>query len=1083
MLKISTLLLLILLLNSVTAQVTLTHNIENTPIKTNIPSCEVKESWARTFTLSDFGISTADQFIIYSGQVAISNSYDGARLVFNFYSVNSEEPGYKPQRISYGNLVYAPKIGDTPQVVQIDFGTPITIPAGVEKILVEVTQMDDVYNDDYKKVRIAGTEFGNNTSWYKGCMGNYTHIPIENLGIPIPNVNFYINVTGKIQNIASSGSSVTMSHNVCDDIIETRIHSCTSSYIYWARDFYLADFGISSNEEFVITSGQVGINKVGWLPEISFNIYAIDSNFPDSFSETNLIGSSQYQELQPNINRNSRIVNVDFDTPIVVPAGVERILVEVHKGIVYGDGLAFIAGSAQDTGISWQRGCTRTSSEHDFDYNEYVNTADFGRPDVNFYINVTGNVKHLTNSFSMNISNVCSDFLKEFGVVPAGNIASVLWNFGDATSGADNTSTDESPFHDFSADGTYTITATITANDGSTEVLIETINAKEPPHAYGISNIYACEESFGTGISSEFDLAQVTQQVLGGQNNMRVTFIDGSGNEYTTLPNPFTNTKRDKETIMVRVAHNNNLCCYSETTFDLIVNPIPELSFVSDLFVCSNNSNGFASFDLEQLQNDILSGSNASSVSFYRENGNKLQAPLSAVENMVLNEEKITVRAFESVNNCYNETTFKLIVNPMPIANSLPILIGCDDNGDGISEYFDTSNIESEVLGNQKNIAVSYFDANGNILPSPLPSPYTNIVPNEETITVRLTNTQTHCYDDTSIVLKTSSKPQINRPQPVYACDLGSGFASFDLSHIEKAIIGEQVGLIVTYFNTDGVEFSNPQPTFYENTVSWNQTIYVRVENSLNHLCYAETSFDLLVSELPTTILEPIYYLCHLEPLLHIKVENDYEFYSWVGEDSSVISNTYEVNLIDGGNYTLTLGKNFNGVYCENTFDFEFKRSLPPIISEVRHSRLSENNFIEIIAFGDGDFEYSLDGINFQDSNFFPDILGGNYTSFVRDKNGCGEDSEDVLLVDYPRFFTPNNDNRNDYWHITGIENFHNSKTYIFDRYGKFLIELSSKSRGWDGFFSGAEMISDDYWFKTNLGEGRSFSGHFVLKR
>jgi hypothetical protein len=61
-------------------------------------------------------------------------------------------------------------------------------------------------------------------------------------------------------------------HNICDEI-ETDIHSCSGGGFYWARDFTLNDFGISNKEEFVITSGQVGINKANWGTEVTFNIY------------------------------------------------------------------------------------------------------------------------------------------------------------------------------------------------------------------------------------------------------------------------------------------------------------------------------------------------------------------------------------------------------------------------------------------------------------------------------------------------------------------------------------------------------------------------------------------------------------------------------------------------------------------------------------------------------------------------------------------------------------------------------------------------------------------------------------------
>lgn len=683
----------------------------------------------------------------------------------------------------------------------------------------------------------------------------------------------------------------------------------------------------------------------------------------------------------------------------------------------------------------------------------------------------------------MSISNVCSEFLKEFSVAPADNIASIMWDFGDPASGTDNSTTDFSPFHDFSDDGTYTITAMITANDGSVEQLNETITTIDPPDAYGIDDVYICEDSFNTGISSSINLTHVAQQVLGGQNNMTVRFIDGSGNEYDTLPSQFTNTIKDRETISVRVSHNNNLCCYSETTFDIIVNPIPDVSSVVDLFMCSNDANGFATFDLEQVQNTILNGSNATSVLFYRASGNQIQAPLNAVENVVINEEEITVRAYESTNNCYNETTFKLLVNSLPVAQDLNMIIGCDDNNDGISEYFDTSTIASQVVGDQLGMAVSYFDASGNSLPSPLPNPYTNRLANEETITVRVTNPETFCYNETPLILRTSTQPQINMPSTVYSCDLGNGFASFNLSHIESEITNGQIAINLSYFDANGVKLPNPLPNSYENSIAWNETITVRAENSLNALCFTETSFELVVMELPVTQLEQSYFLCHLEPSLTIQVENDFEYYNWLYEGDDIISDTNEAELINAGLYTLTIGKTTNGVYCENSFDFEFIRSSPPTITKVNYQELSNNNFIEIIALGDGNFEYSLDGINFNDSNYFTNVIGGVYTVLVRDKNSCGEDSEIITIIDYPKFFTPNNDGINDYWQIYGIDQFQNSYTYIYDRYGKLVAQLVPNVKGWDGLLNGTPMISSDYWFKTYLGNGSVFSGHFSLKR
>lgn len=1070
------------------AQITLTNNVGTTLVKTDMYSCKDDESWSRVFKLSDFGIKPNEQFVIKSGQIGIAKSDVGANLSFSVYIVDDRFPdlfksyfekpllgvrGLKPTKDIHGN----------PEIMQIDFDEPIIVPAGVDKILVSVGKGKDYTNYTSAEVFVAGTAQDKGDSWYLGCDKNLPFSRTTELTIPVSNANFYINVTGEVFDAKSTGPITRLSHNVCDDLLRTDMYACYGSTYYWARDFDLKKFGISANEEFVITSGQVGVNNTAWGATVSFNIYKIDNNFPASFSETDLIGSSQTLDLPPAIGYDSQIIQIDFDTPIKIPAGVEKILVEVKKGSnpILGGGstAAFIAGSKQDDGISWFRGCSRSP---DFGYNEYFSIADAGVPNANFYINVTGNVKNVSNHFEMNFSNICSEFLKEFSIYDQSKAASIEWNFGDPASGADNTSTDLSPFHDFSADGKYTVTAKVTGKDGTVENLSEIIDAKEPPKAYGINNIYACEAISDTGISKSFDVSTVMQQVLGGQTDKDVSFIDGKGKKYSALPNPFTNTIKDRETITVRVSHKDNLCCYSETTFDLIVNPLPKLAAIPDLVVC-DNGNGFAQFDLKQTETTILRASAGLKAEFYHQNGQKIQGSLNAVTNLIAKEETITVKVVNTNTNCYNESTFKLIVSPVPVANSLQELIGCDDNNDGISEYFDTSKVESIVLGNQQGMKVSYFDNTGNPLASPLPNPYTNATKNQEKITVRVTNILTNCYKETTLALKTTSQPQINKPANKYACDEGNGFATFDMSNIETEIIENQSGLKVMYFDNNGNQLASPFPALFRNTQPKSQTIKVKVENQVNSLCNSETSFDLLVNELPTVKIEKTYFLCNLEASLHVNVANNLDSYSWKFQDDNIISNTSEADLVNAGKYTLVVGKNENGIYCENKFEFELIRSTLPTIKEVRYKELSDNNFIEIIPTFSGNLEYSIDGINYQDSNYFSNVQGGTYIAHLRDKEGCGEDSKEVTVIDYPKFFTPNNDGHNDLWQIKSISKFPNSKISIFDRYGRLLTELFANDAGWNGLYNGNQMPADDYWFKAYFSDKINFSGHFSLKR
>ena len=678
-------------------------------------------------------------------------------------------------------------------------------------------------------------------------------------------------------------------------------------------------------------------------------------------------------------------------------------------------------------------------------------------------------------------TNTCLSETTDFEI--NGDFDSVIWNFDDPASGLNNTSTENNPSHTFTSIGNFNVTALVTCGTETETLNIEVVITNSP-NINQISDIYACEDVYESQISSAFDTSSIENDLIGNQSDLTIKYFDSNGIELPSpLPNPMSNSVLGQETITARVAYNNNLTCFTEITFDLIVNPLPEINEVNDIYACDDDYDGITQFDISNLETIISDNQSGIIIEFFHENGQQLPNPLpNTILNIIANQETITARITDPNTNCFSETTFDLIVNPLPVTNSLNVLFGCDDNNDGISDYFDTSNIESQVLNGQTGVSVSYFDQNGNELSSPLPNPYTNSALFNELITVRVTDTNTTCYTETTLELQTVTQPNINQPSNLFACDLGNGYAEFDTSLIEQELIGNQTGLTIQYFDSYNNPLPSPLPILFQNTEPFSQTINVRVEDISNPICYSETSFDLIVNELPEINLEDEYIICYLEPSITVNVDSGYSSYDWFYQDGTYISNTNNAEITEEGSYTLTVTQIENGIACENSFDFILTHSVLPEIQQVNFGELG-NNYIEIITSGDGDFEYSIDGINYQDSNYFLNIQGGMYTVFVRDKDGCGQDSEEVTVIDYPKFFTPNNDGYNDFWQIKGIVNFPNSETLIFDRYGKILARISSNDLGWNGLYNGKQMMSNDYWFRTDLGNGQTFSGHFSLKR
>jgi gliding motility-associated-like protein len=135
-----------------------------------------------------------------------------------------------------------------------------------------------------------------------------------------------------------------------------------------------------------------------------------------------------------------------------------------------------------------------------------------------------------------------------------------------------------------------------------------------------------------------------------------------------------------------------------------------------------------------------------------------------------------------------------------------------------------------------------------------------------------------------------------------------------------------------------------------------------------------------------------------------------------------------------------------------------------------------------------GPFQYQLDSGAFQNSNVFYNVPSGLHTINVKDNEGCTDLNGEVFILNYPHFFTPNGDTYNDTWNIWDLEDQDAVSIFIFDRYGKFIKEISPRGTGWDGTMNGYELPATDYWFTVdyfdpNTKSSNTFKSHFSLKR
>ena len=193
--------------------------------------------------------------------------------------------------------------------------------------------------------------------------------------------------------------------------------------------------------------------------------------------------------------------------------------------------------------------------------------------------------------------------------------------------------------------------------------------------------------------------------------------------------------------------------------------------------------------------------------------------------------------------------------------------------------------------------------------------------------------------------------------------------------------------------------------------------------------------------------------------------------YAWsTGETSETITVSTE------GNYWVEI-TNMGG--CSVTKNIEVLAVEVPFIKEIT----SEGRQIRIELEAEGAFEFSIDGVNFQESNILEDVHGGIYTAYVRDLSGCNIISEEFAHLVIPQYITPNNDGYNDFFELKGVSFFEASQIRIFDRFGKILSMGPGQNFQWDGSFNGQPLPAEDYWYDIIIEGFENINGNFSLIR
>ncbi|TDD96972.1 T9SS type B sorting domain-containing protein [Flavobacterium cellulosilyticum] len=560
--------------------------------------------------------------------------------------------------------------------------------------------------------------------------------------------------------------------------------------------------------------------------------------------------------------------------------------------------------------------------------------------------------------------------------------------------------------------------------------------------------------------------------------------------EYYTLPGGSTNAENVKlipnksiitetSTLYIFKKSLEVADCYNEIPWSITINKKPKIDSRGSIVQCDD-------YQLTPL-----------------ENGNYFNEPngVNPIPTGTIISEKNKRIYIYAVNqndkSCYAENFFDITINGAK-ADPIPSqLTYCDS-------------FTFPPLPSPNNF---YYDAPGG------PSGGGNKIPFGTTITKATampfyytyyeTGDRLNCFNENAFKITIVNKPVANPVNSIEVCDTfgpNDGIYQFDLttSDIRRQILSSQnpdSEFTLTFYNSQA-EANNPNaipianPQKYQNLNPNNDSVWIRVaNNSIANPCFDTVELKLKVNRIPNINLKTEYFVCEdyaTGLLLNSATLNtglsttNYSF-AWTFNGESYGGNTASITSSKSGTYAVIATN--TTTLCTSTYETKITIYNPHI--EITYSdAFEEPSSITVTVLGNGseNYEYQIDGSNYQDSNIFNAFIPGEHTIAVNDKNGnCNPAPIKVIIINYPKFFTPNGDGYNETWNIKHLLSTNpNAQIAIFDRFGKQITQITPSTQGWNGLLNGQLLPSSDYWFTVDYSEKgiqKTFKSHFTLKR
>ncbi|AYN03014.1 T9SS type B sorting domain-containing protein [Flavobacterium sp. 140616W15] len=643
--------------------------------------------------------------------------------------------------------------------------------------------------------------------------------------------------------------------------------------------------------------------------------------------------------------------------------------------------------------------------------------------------------------------NTCFNTPTNFTV--RGTFDSILWDFDDPNSTVNNTSNINNPQHQFTTQGIYNISAVVKCGSES-QTIQKKITITKTPINTSLNPKYACESNSGSGISNSFDTSDISTTIIGNQTNLIVEYRDSNGTLLPSpLPNPFTNTIKNEETIKVKSYFKNNPFCFVETDLKLYTTPKPIKPTITSpqTFCIQENAT---------LNNIQITGQN---IKWYH-----AQIGGTLLTNTTLLQDGKTYYASQTINECESERvaiTIKIQDTPSPSGDAnQPFCTGLNptlDNiivtGENIKWYNALTNGISLANNTSLQNGTTYYAS----------QTLNNCESKRLAVTVSIQNTPAIPTGDTNQKFCKSENATLN-----------------NINIIEQNL---------RWYDSNLSASSLPNNTLLQNNTTYYVSQVVGCESE--RLAVLVNVYD---TAIPNANTQQTFCIDQYATIADINITGNSIIWYDAQTMGTILANT---TILENKIYYAT--QTINGCESERlAVNVKIQDTQPPILNGNQSFCAQQNATISDIKINGQNIKWYDSFTTGTDLSESTPLENGIIYYASQTINGCESERSSITInileptttecinyvdeLPFPKFFTPNNDGYNDTWTIDFRYLKPNTRIQIFNRYGKLIKELATNT-SWDGTYIGQNQPSSDYWFVVTRLNGAEFKSHFSLKR